>query len=106
MVEDGPVWASKVLEEIEKGVKNEIDGAGADPDEGGTGNGNDVVVVEILGRSTGAMRKLDWGTGNGRLGQHMSRLYVMLCDGQGKRTLVASLSTRPPTRPVSPFIVP
>lgn len=58
MVEDGAVWAGKVLEEIKKGVENEVDGAGADPDEGGAGDGDDIVVVEILGRSAGAMRKL------------------------------------------------
>ena len=58
MVEDGPVRAGKVLEETKERAEDKVDGAGADPDEGGAGNGDDVVVVEILGRSTGAMRKL------------------------------------------------
>ena len=79
MVEDGPVRASKVLEEVEKGVENEVDGAGADPDEGGAGDGDDVVVVEILGRSsTGAMRKLDNDTATRRLGQHICWVVMVI----------------------------
>lgn len=77
MVKDGPVWASKVLEKTKKGVEDEVDGAGADPDEGGAGDGDDVVVVEILGGSTGAMRQLHDGTAAGGFGQQLLACHGM-----------------------------
>jgi hypothetical protein len=56
--EDGFVWADEVLEQGQEGVEDEADGRRADLDERGAGDGDDVVLGEVLGRRAGAVGEL------------------------------------------------
>lgn len=48
----------EVLEQAQEGIENEADGGGADLDECGAGDGDDVVLGEVLGGRAGAVGEL------------------------------------------------
>ena len=56
--EHGVVGTREVLEQGEERIEDEAEGGRADLDEGGAGDGDDVVLGEVLGRRAGAVGEL------------------------------------------------
>jgi hypothetical protein len=55
---DALVVTDEFLEQSKEAVENGADGGGADLDERGAGDGDDVVLGEVLGRRAGAVGEL------------------------------------------------
>lgn len=57
----GLVRPSQVLDQAHQSIEDKIDGSGADLQQGGTGDENDVILSEVLARGACPVRKLHWG---------------------------------------------
>lgn len=67
------VRSSQVLNQAHQGVEDDIDGPGADLQQGGTGDENDVILSEVLAGGACPVRKLHWGE------QEVSTSVLSLC---------------------------